>query len=137
MTCDARRRRRGRTRRCTRSPHFWKRTPSSGSRWSRTASWSASSAARTSIQAVASARKGLEVPLSDSAVRDKLLERLKEQAWAHASLVNVTVTDGVVDLWGSPDSDAERKAIRVAAEAAQGVSAVNDNLVSFRVHGWS
>ena len=75
--------------------------------------------------------------LSDSTVRDNLLERLRQQPWAHASLVNVTVTDGVVDLWGSTESDAERKAIRVAAEATQGVRAVNDNLVIYRVHGWS
>ena len=88
------------------------------------------------IQAVASARKGLDVTLSDSTVRDNLLERLRQQPWAHASLVNVTVTDGVVDLWGSTESDAERKAIRVAAEATQGVNAVNDNLVIYRVQGW-
>ena len=30
-------------------------------------------------------------------------------------MLNVTVTNGVVDLWGRTDSDAERKAIRVAA----------------------
>jgi CBS domain-containing protein len=35
------------------------------------------------IQAVASARKGLEIPLSDTTIRDKLLARLKEQPWAH------------------------------------------------------
>jgi osmotically-inducible protein OsmY len=50
--------------------------------------------------------------------------------------VNITVTNGVVDLWGSTESDAERKAIRVAAEATQGVSGVNDNLVIYSVHGW-
>ena len=88
------------------------------------------------VQAVASARKSLEIPLSDSAIRDRLLAHLKQQAWAHTSMLNVTVTNGVVDIWGCTDSDAERKAIRVAAETAQGVNAVNDNLVSYRVHGW-
>jgi osmotically-inducible protein OsmY len=42
----------------------------------------------------------------------------------------------VVDLWGLTDSDAERKAIRVAAEAAQGVNAVNDNLATQPMRGW-
>jgi len=88
------------------------------------------------IQAVASARKGLEIPVSDSAIRENLLARLRQQPWAQTGLVNVTVTDGVVDLWGSTESDAERKAFRVAAEAIQGVRAVNDNLVNYRVHGW-
>lgn len=89
------------------------------------------------IQAVASARKSLDIPLSDSAIRDRILAHLKAQPWAHTSLLNITVTNGVVDLWGCTDSDAERKAIRVAAEAEQGVQAVNDNLVTRTAHGWA
>jgi CBS domain-containing protein len=89
------------------------------------------------IQAVASVRKSLDSPLSDGAIRDNLLAHLKHQAWAHTSLLNITVTNGVVDLWGYSDSDAERKAIRVAAETANGVSAVNDNLVTRPVQGWA
>ncbi|HVO93160.1 MAG TPA: CBS domain-containing protein [Terriglobales bacterium] len=81
------------------------------------------------IQAVASARKGLEIPLTDAAVRDKVLARLKEQPWAHTLLLNVTVNGGVVDLWGVTRSDAEKKAIRVAAETTPGVRAVIDNLI--------
>jgi len=88
------------------------------------------------VQAVASTRKRLDVPLSDSAIRDKLLAHLKRQAWAHTGMLNVTVADGVVDLWGATESDAERKAIRVAAESAQGVRAVNDNLVTRPMQGW-
>jgi hypothetical protein len=80
------------------------------------------------IQAVASAGKGLETPLSDATIRDKLMGHLNAQPWAQTGLLNVTVNDGVVDLWGITRSDAERKAIRVAAEAATGVCAVNDNL---------
>ena len=52
-------------------------------------------------------------------------------------MISITVSNGVVDLWGTTESDAERKAIRVAAEAAQGVSAVNDNLVTYRVQAWT
>jgi len=88
------------------------------------------------IQAVASARKEPEVPLSDSAIREMLLAQLRRQPWAHTSMLNITVTNGVVDLWGCTDSDAERRAIRVAAEAAQGVSAINDNLVTRPAQGW-
>jgi CBS domain-containing protein len=80
------------------------------------------------VQAVASAGKALEIPLSDSAIRDKLLEHLKAQDWAHTGLLNVTVNGGVVDLWGIANSATERQAIRVAAEAMPGVRAVNDNL---------
>jgi hypothetical protein len=52
------------------------------------------------IQGVASARKGLEIPLSDAAIRDRLVSHLKAQPWAYTLLLNVTVNGGVVDLWG-------------------------------------
>ena len=81
------------------------------------------------IQAVASKHAGLEIPGIDTAIRDKLLAHLKAQPWAHAALLNVTVNDGVVDLWGMTSSETERTAIRVAAESMPGVRAVNDRLV--------
>lgn len=81
------------------------------------------------VQAVASARKALEIPVSDATIRDQLLKYLAEHNWAHTSMLNVTVSGGVVDLWGIARSNAERKAIRVAAESIPGVIGVNDNLV--------
>jgi len=80
------------------------------------------------IQAIASTRKELDVPLSDTAIRDKLLAHLRQQPWAHTLQLNATVHDGVVDLWGLSYSDAEREAIRVATENVPGVRAVNNNL---------
>jgi len=85
------------------------------------------------VQAVASARKGLDIPLTDSTVRDKVLARLKEQPWAHTMLLNVTVNGGVVDIWGITRSDAEKQAIRVAAESTPGVRAVIDNLITRQI----
>jgi len=81
------------------------------------------------IQAVASNPKELQIPLSDAKIREKLLAHLKEQHWAHPGSLNVMVNDGVVNLWGMTTSDAERKAIRVAAESMSGVRAVNDNMI--------
>jgi predicted transcriptional regulator len=80
------------------------------------------------VQVFASAGKGLDIPLDDSAIRNKLLSHLNAQSWARTGLVNVTVNGGVVDLWGIARTDSERKAIRVAAEATPGVRAVNDNI---------
>ena len=85
------------------------------------------------IQAVASAAKGLEIPLSDATIRNKLMAHLKAQPWAHTGLLNITVNDGVVDLWGIIASDTENQAIRVAAETATGVRAVNDHLRTWPV----
>jgi len=89
------------------------------------------------IQAVASSRKELEIPVSDAAIRNKLLTRLQREPWAHTSMLNVTVNAGIVDLWGVIKSDVERKAIRVAAESTPGVCAVNDNLVTRRLEAWT
>jgi osmotically-inducible protein OsmY len=44
-------------------------------------------------------------------------------------LVNVTVADGLADVWGIVDSPAEKQALRVAVETTPGVKAVNDNLI--------
>ncbi|HWA47332.1 MAG TPA: CBS domain-containing protein [Dongiaceae bacterium] len=80
------------------------------------------------VQAIASSGSKLDVPLSDTAIRDKLLAHLNAQSWAHTGLLNVSVSDGVVDLWGISGSETERKAIRVAAETTPGVRAVNDHM---------
>jgi CBS domain-containing protein len=81
------------------------------------------------VQAVASVPPGLEIPLSDADIREKLLTHLQAQAWARPWLLNVLVNDGVVTLWGVTRSDEERTAIRVAAESVPGVRAVDNNLV--------
>jgi CBS-domain-containing membrane protein len=88
------------------------------------------------IQAVASAGSRLEVPLSDAIIRDRLVAHLNAQSWAHTSLLNVTVNGGVVDLWGITRSEAERKAIRVAAESMPGVFGVNDKMVTRQLGSW-
>lgn len=81
------------------------------------------------IQAIATAHQKLETSLSDTAIRDRLLEELSRQPWAHTYRLNVTVSQGVVDLWGMVESETERKAITVAAESIPGVTTVNDHLM--------
>jgi osmotically-inducible protein OsmY len=43
-------------------------------------------------------------------------------------MLNVTVRDGAVDLWGFVTSDDEKKATRIAVESIPGVKAINDHL---------
>jgi osmotically-inducible protein OsmY len=45
------------------------------------------------------------------------------------SLVNVTVHDGTIDLWGIVDTPSEKNAMRVAAEITPGVRKVNDAII--------
>ena len=81
------------------------------------------------IQVVASARPDLDISLPNSMIRQKLLGDLKKESSAHTRSLNVTVTNGIVDLWGFVDSGEERKAIRVRAENIPGVVTVNDHLL--------
>jgi CBS domain-containing protein len=81
------------------------------------------------IQAVASARPKLELGAPDAMTRERLMAELRKQPWSHVHKLNATVTNGVVDLWGFAQSEAERRAIRVAAESIPGVIAVNDHLM--------
>ncbi|MDE2242330.1 MAG: BON domain-containing protein, partial [Bradyrhizobium sp.] len=88
------------------------------------------------IQVIASARPKLEMTLPDAAIRQKLLDEMKRQPWAHRYNLSVTVAGGVVDLWGYAQSDDERRAIRVAAEAVPGVVLVNDHLADSPVFAY-
>jgi CBS domain-containing protein len=89
------------------------------------------------VQALASARKLLDIRPSDTAIRARLITHLKAQPWVHASTLNVTVNGGVVDIWGIAESEIERQVIRIAAESIPGVCSVNDNVVTRPRGGWS
>ena len=54
------------------------------------------------IQALAAGRNNVLPPqhIDDAALREKIFARLKSEPWTRPSLVNVTVSDGTVDLWG-------------------------------------
>jgi len=80
------------------------------------------------IQVLATTRQEIQQPLSDSAIRRSLLSHLKEEPWSDTWQLNVTVNDGVVDIWGICRSDAERDAVRIAATNVPGVREVNNHL---------
>ena len=83
------------------------------------------------IQALATFRqKALQAqPIADADLRQKVISRLKSEPWVRPNLVNVTVTDGTVDLWGVVETPVEKQALRVAVEIMPGVKAVNDNII--------
>lgn len=85
------------------------------------------------VQALASMAKKTKKRTSvanprDSEIRKKVISRLNAQPW-RPSMLNVTVHDGTVDLWGLVASEDEKKAARIAVEIIPGVKVVNDNLM--------
>jgi osmotically-inducible protein OsmY len=57
----------------------------------------------------------------DRATRERLLRELRAQRWAEVAPANVTVKEGIVHLWSSYKSEAERRALIVAAESVPSV----------------
>lgn len=64
---------------------------------------------------------------SDADIRERLLTELDKLPWAPA--IGVAVKDGVVKLSGVLTDEAQRTALRVAAENVPGVKGVRDDLV--------
>jgi CBS domain-containing protein len=81
------------------------------------------------IQALASAAGISEThDDTDRRIRDALLSKLEEQQWTDFGSRNITVSNGVVHLWGLISSDVERRALTSLAEGVPGVSRVSDEM---------
>jgi CBS domain-containing protein len=67
---------------------------------------------------------------TDRQIRLDLLSRLQEQSWTDFGNRHITVSGGVVHLWGLVGSEAERKALLALAEDVPGVARVSDEMIS-------
>jgi len=65
----------------------------------------------------------------DDEIREQILAELAKAAWVPRDGLSISVRDGVVDLNGVILDEKEREALRVVAENAPGVKAVEDHLV--------
>jgi CBS domain-containing protein len=77
--------------------------------------------------------QALEAPhneaLGDDEILEQILAELAKAAWVPRDGLSITVQNGVVDLNGVILEEKEREALRVVAENAPGVRAVEDHLV--------
>jgi CBS domain-containing protein len=64
----------------------------------------------------------------NSALQKAIWDQIKAQPWLKAALVNLSVQDGVVELWGAVDSSEQRQALRVLVEGVDGVRSVEDHV---------
>jgi CBS domain-containing protein len=71
----------------------------------------------------------------DAEIREEILARLSGAPW-RPWLFNVTVHDGVADLWGIANAAEAKNAAGVAAENAPGVASVNNHII-VRPHNWA
>lgn len=80
------------------------------------------------LQALAVSTRQAAAPADDSALREAVLKSIKAQPWTPDLTVNVTAEGGEVSLYGLVASEAERQALRVAAEEVAGVGKVRDHV---------
>ena len=64
----------------------------------------------------------------DRAIRDNILDEIEKNTGVRSAAINVTVSNGVAELWGLIDSSDQHKALEVAAENTPGVTRVENNL---------
>lgn len=64
----------------------------------------------------------------DGQLQTAIWQEIKAQPWLSSAVINLTVKDGVVEMYGAVDSDAQRRALRVLAENVPGVQRVQGNL---------
>jgi len=71
-----------------------------------------------------------DVASDDRTIRQRLLAELREQPWVHTWAADIIVRDGVVHIWvGDDRPQAEKEALRIAAENIAGVRGVEEHLV--------
>ena len=63
----------------------------------------------------------------DATIRQHVIDGAKEAGIAEG-YINVVVAGGIVQIWGLADSETESEAVRIAAETAPGVSAIENNV---------
>jgi CBS domain-containing protein len=65
----------------------------------------------------------------DHSIRQKLLAQLSGRDWVKLWAEDVIVKDGIVHFWLGEQPEAEREALRVAAENIPGVRGVEEHIV--------
>ena len=68
-------------------------------------------------------------PADDRSLRAAILTAFETNSWAPMTTLNVTVANGIADVWGTITNPDERRAICVIAENTPGVQVVHDHLV--------
>lgn len=67
--------------------------------------------------------------IDNAALHKTLHDRIRTQSWINESYINLTVNDGVVELWGYVETVDQHSALRALVEETDGVSRVEDKLI--------
>jgi CBS domain-containing protein len=84
---------------------------------------------RDLVRALADRSQEEQVSPDDTAIRERLLAELKKQHWIKLAMIDIAVTNGVVEFSGMLTDERQRHALRIAAENVPGVKKVNDERI--------
>ena len=89
------------------------------------------------LRGLVAARPETPAPHADDrSIREDVLRRVSAEAGATGGMIDVVVHQGVVQLWGVTQTDAEEQAAVVAAENAPGVVRVESHLGRLPPYAW-
>jgi len=71
---------------------------------------------------------GAAKKIDNAALHKTLRDRMRAQSWLNDSYINVTVNDGVVELWGFVVTADQHTALRALVEETDGVRRIEDKL---------
>lgn len=81
------------------------------------------------IRGLAAHPAALPTPSTDdAALREAVVNAIREETGVRTEFINVIVTDGTVHLWGGTNSEDEKKAVRIAAESVAGADNIVDHI---------
>lgn len=64
----------------------------------------------------------------DAALQQATWQQIRKQSWLNSGYINITVKDGIVEVWGMVPSTEQRNALLVLVEEAAGAEKVQDHL---------
>jgi CBS domain-containing protein len=73
-------------------------------------------------------REAAPAARDDKTIRAGVVAELAKQPWAPRDLIDVTVRNGIVDLWGVVTTEPQREAAAVVAENVPGVKQVKNHI---------
>jgi CBS domain-containing protein len=81
------------------------------------------------VRKLAEAKVAASAPRPDNGALQKAIwAQIKSEPWLKSAFVNLTVKDGVVELWGAVDSEEQHRALTVLVEGVPGVRRVVDQV---------
>jgi CBS-domain-containing membrane protein len=66
--------------------------------------------------------------IDNASLHKTLHKRIRSQSWINESYINVSVNDGLVELWGFVDTTDQRNALRALVEETEGVVRIEEKL---------